>query len=600
MRAMIWTKGAIWLVALLICSAGCKGKVGQYDTMPPGDLTGGDVATGDGPRQDGPRQDSPRQDGPGQDGPLAGDTVANKDVKAHDSKVGCLNDCPTKGFKGCKAGGVVTCGQFDSDPCLDWGTASPCSTAMGSMTCSANTISRQITACLGGQCKKLTLRGPCPFGCLKGQCNAPPAGSGGKMVTLWRWFNAKVPNHFTSNDIKETPSAATFQGQSFYVPPANDSGRIPLYRLLRSNNGDHMVSLSKTEAASAGYKYESTLGYPFSKTLVGATELRRWSGAKNTDHLLGFAHENTAAMGYIKEGIMGYGYARPGKTHVKLSTVSAAGVSLAANLAAGGAVWSLSFNGKQLINQHDFGRQLQIQLNLASKAGSNTPTEAGSRWSSPTTSVGRRQGSPLISSSTAGGTLSTSCRPLQWDPDLHGGSKAYPVIWDGFLGKELELNYQGLGPVMRWTAVARLPKSTSYLEAEVASASLNMEFSRFWAYDASTGKLAQVTAQVPAGGCLSPTKDPRLEPKAGGVIISSSDQKHALGIYRSRGQRRFRLCRSAGGTGGSQGTGYSRGSLLEQHPKGVAAGTQIWTAYLVVGTVQACKASMDKLYGAGL
>ena len=611
MRLMHGFKGSTtWLMALLVIVAGCKGKVGQYDTVPPTDLAGSDTAPGDGPRSDGPRSDGPRsdgprsdgprRDGPGSDGPVGGDLKLKKDVKVNDSKGGCVNECPTKGFKGCRTGGVVTCGQYDADTCLEWGKASPCAKTMGPATCGTNTISRQITPCLGGQCVKLELQGPCPFGCSKGQCAAPPAGTGGKMVTLWRWFNAKVPNHFTSNDIKETPTTAIFQGQSFYVPAASASGRKPLYRLLRKSNGDHMISTSKTEAASAGYAYEATLGYPFSKAFTGTAQLYRWNNAKTADHLLAFAHENPATMGYSKEGLMGHGYARPGTSVVKLSTVSAAGITLRANPAVGGAVWSLSYNGKQLINQYDNGRLLQAQLNLSAKIGADTPTEAGSRWSSPATSAGRKQGSPQIASSTAGPLLSTSCRPLQWDPGQHGGGKGHPVVWDGFIDKELELNYKSLGPVIRWTVVARLPKSASSMEAAVVSAALNKEYSRFWAYDASTGKLAEVTSTVPSGGCLSHTKDPRLQPKAGGVIISSANQNHALGIFRARGQRRFRLCRSAGGTTGPNGSGYSRFSLLEQQPKGAPTGTQIWTAYLVVGTVKACRASMDKLHNAAL
>jgi len=584
---------SLCLVALLTVAPACSGKVGQYDTMQPTDKGG----AGDGPRVDGPRKDGPRKDGPRKDGPLPGDTTAPKDAKANEA--GCFDECPTKGFKGCRAGGVVTCGQHDPDPCLDWGKPSTCSKTMGPATCGTNSIARQITACLAGKCKKLDLRAPCPFGCLKGQCVAPPAGSGGKMVTLWRWFHPKTPNHLTSNDIKEQPSTATFQGQSFYVPAANASGRYPLYRLHRKDIGDHMVSLNKTEAAPS-YKYEATLGYPFSKKITGTVELRRWNNAKTFDHLLAFAHENPATMGYTKEGVMGHGYARPGNSAVKLSTVSAAGVSLSANPAAGGAVWSLTHGGMQLINQQHFGRALQVRLNLSGKAGTDTPTEAGSKHYLPTMAQGYRQGSPLIASSTAGGTLGTSCRPLQWDPDLHGGGKGYPVVWGGFFAKEVEPNFQGLGAVVRWTSLASLPKASKYLEAEVASATLVKELSRFWAYDVATGKLVEVTAQVPSGGCLGHTKDPRLKPKAGGVIVSTPDQKSALGIYRARGQRLFRVCRSAGGTGGSKGSGYSRCSALEQHPKGVSAGTQIWTAYVVVGSVAGCKGSMDKLYAAGL
>jgi hypothetical protein len=144
------------------------------------------------------------------------------------------------------------------------------------------------------------------------------------------------------------------------------------------------------------------------------------------------------------------------------------------------------------------------------------------------------------------------------------------------------------------------PKKVSYLDAEVVTAYLNGEFTRFWAYDATTKALKEMTAQVPGGACLDPTQAPaELQPKAGGVLISTSSQGHALGVYRRRGQRNFGLCKFLGGTSGQYGSSTTKWNALERHGSGVNAGTQVWTAYLVVGTVADCTAAMDALYSAG-
>lgn len=574
----------IYLGLLLTLPACGGGKVSRYDTMPPVDLGVTEASPGDGPVAD---------------KAAAVDSRPKADVKAGDGKPACVNECPAKGFKGCRAGAVVTCGQHDKDPCLDWSKASPCSKTLGPTTCNGNALYRQLTACVSGQCKPVKLQAPCAYGCVGGGCKAPPAATGGVMVTLWRWFSAKVPNHLTSNDINETPAGATFQGPGFYVPAASAPGRQAFYRLHRKATGDHMDSNSKTEGASSGYVYEGTLGYPLKQTFVGAAELRRWKHLKGLDHMLGFSHEDTAAMGYQKEVLHGHGYPRFGTATANLTTVSAAGVGISANRVAGGAIWSLTHKGTQYINRHDYGRLLQVVLSLSSTYGADMPTEAGSRWSGPGY-PGKQQGSPALSLAVSGGILKTAARPLQWDPAKHGGDKNKPVVWGGFVGKEVEPNFLGMGAVVRWTAVIRLPKAVKYGEVELATAALVKELSRFWAYDAASGKLAEVTKQVPSASCLSPAKDPRLQPKAGGVIISSPDEKRALGVFRAQGQRRFRLCQSTAGSGGESGAGYSRFSVLEQHPTGAAAGTFTWTAYLVVGTVKECQAAMDKLYAAGL
>ena len=46
----------------------------------------------------------------------------------------CLGECPVAGTSRCSGGGVQKCGNVDGDPCLDWGTSTPCP---GGQTCSA-------------------------------------------------------------------------------------------------------------------------------------------------------------------------------------------------------------------------------------------------------------------------------------------------------------------------------------------------------------------------------------------------------------------------------------------------------------------------------
>lgn len=63
----------------------------------------------------------------------------------------CSNDCSLEGERRCEAGtgaAYRTCGRFDADPCLDWGSLQQCS---GSLVCSAGScVSTCTNACTAG------------------------------------------------------------------------------------------------------------------------------------------------------------------------------------------------------------------------------------------------------------------------------------------------------------------------------------------------------------------------------------------------------------------------------------------------------------------
>ena len=549
-----------------------------------------------------------------------------------DAGLPCAHQCAAAGTKGCQGNSVVTCGQYDADPCREWGGAAPCGAGkqckagacvcqpscngkvcgadgcggtcgacpVASNACAGSNITRTHYGCVGGLCKGFANSGPCPFGCAGKQCKGAPAGSGGVMNMLWRWYNKTGSDHLSTISPAEKPTGYTFEGQSYYVPKGSAAGRHALYRLWQPSSGDHMSSTNSKEGASAGFKLEGGQGYPWASAVAGAAQLRRWYSVAAVDHLVAFSGENPSATGYSKEGSLGYGYPRYGNIlHLPLSA-SGGGVKVTANRVAGGSVWELTWGGKQLINDYDFGRQVQVAFNLTNKAEVNNPTEAGSRFATPSMGqVGYRQGSPLVLASASGNKLRTGCRPLQWNPSLHGGGAGNPVVWDGFIAKELELGFAGMQGVVRWTTVVHFPSAPKYLDAEVVTAYLQSDYSVFWAYDSSTKTLRDMSAKVPGGKCLDPSLDKALRPSAGGVIIANPAKTHALGVYRSRGQKNFGLCKFLSGSGGQYGFATTKWNLLERHPKGVSAGTHVWTAYLVVGTVQGCVKAMDALYAAG-
>ena len=74
---------------------------------------------------------------------------------------GCVDDCEEEGDRTCDGNGVRTCGEFDSDDCLDWSDVDPCD---------------EEDICIDGECERtqcIDEGDDCPCGddlCCEGHC----------------------------------------------------------------------------------------------------------------------------------------------------------------------------------------------------------------------------------------------------------------------------------------------------------------------------------------------------------------------------------------------------------------------------------------------
>ncbi len=107
---------------------------------------------------------------------------------------GCTNDCPSTGATQCSGQQVQSCGNFDADSCLEWGTAAACpvsgeicSNGACSVPCTNDCPSTGATQCSGQQvqscgnfdadsCLEWGTAAACPNGgevCSNGACTIP-------------------------------------------------------------------------------------------------------------------------------------------------------------------------------------------------------------------------------------------------------------------------------------------------------------------------------------------------------------------------------------------------------------------------------------------
>ena len=213
-------------------------------------------------------------------------------------------------------------------------------------------------------------------------------------------------------------------GAIFYVPmkPHPVLGAVPLYRLY--NGGDHMVSLDPHDGAAQGYHVEGILGYPFVSPQPGTSELIRTYNPATGHHSLRNSLELETEEGYVDQPMGVFGYPRYYNQGEKLLTLSGGGVTVDSNEVAGGSLWQWTWNGVQVINNWDYGRQIQTDIFPVDYAN---PTEAGDTWSNyPRPAV--NHGSPIALAENVGLTQRTRTVPLAIASASRGCCRIPPSI----------------------------------------------------------------------------------------------------------------------------------------------------------------------------
>lgn len=418
----------------------------------------------------------------------------------------------------------------------------------------------------------------------------------------------------------EYDTYASTSGLAYYLPQNNTGGDPSIYRQRNTSTGQTTPSNFNP---IGGNTLDGRIGYGFAsagKAVGGLTPIARLYNSGTGDRFLALPGETKA--GYTTESMSGYGFARNLTNNEFLVGLTGGGVTIQSNLNTGGALWNWTHNGKQYINTRDYGRQIQtsyIAQNDKFLNGSNqpriiNPTEAGSRHSDLSIATSLRQGSPVVSAFNNGLTQRTRSVPLEWDPDQFGGDANHPLMWnDAELGKNITLDYGGRGALAQYQTVLRPAYTSKSTAIEVPTGYLTGDFNRYYTYDAGKAagtRAAEVTPPVNTG---APTDgNVQFTPASGfgGVIISTTDQQYAMGVYGATVAHGgsidyFTLWNftSLGGTGEFDG-GTSKWSAA-YGPDGafgrngaatlLAGNEYTFTSWITTGTLAEVEAQMDWL-----
>lgn len=188
-----------------------------------------------------------------------------------------------------------------------------------------------------------------------------------------------------------------------------------------------------------------------------------------------------------------------------------------------GAIDSFKWDGREFINSTDHGRQLQSACSFdntpAAQAETFNPTEAGSRRDH----IGPRSTSRLLDLAVSGNQLRTRTQMAFW---LAPGERSEGqlarntnTLSDYLLAKDVRIGCGRWAQALDYRVSFTVPAGArhTYAQFEVLTGYMPPEFSLFWQFNPSTGK-------------LEPLSDGPGE-IARPVVLATQDGRYAMGIF---------------------------------------------------------------------
>lgn len=177
-----------------------------------------------------------------------------------------------------------------------------------------------------------------------------------------------------------------------------------------------------------------------------------------------------------------------------------------------GAICSLTWNGKEFVNDYDHGRQCQSASSFDYQGEYFNPTEAGASsttdgWNPHPSS------SKLLYQLASANALTTQTQMAYWIP--FGGE----ALSHHILTKRVKIGLPGLQHAIEYLTEFEVPPTESHGFAtfEALTCYMRPEFERFYGYDAQAVKLLPVD-----DGPGEQTKP---------LIFTTSDGAYAMGVY---------------------------------------------------------------------
>jgi len=368
------------------------------------------------------------------------------------------------------------------------------------------------------------------------------------------------------------------EGQLYYVPSYPLGKRSIL--LSRFYNGPDHRDSALLEVP--GYVNEGPLAFPWTTNLLpGLGPIVEGFNVNTGDYAL--MQPGEQLPGYVSAPLNVFGYPRFGNQNESILSLSEGGVKIESNRISGGSLWRWTWNGKQFFSNLDSLRGSYDVLFL--DGFTNYLNQNGDDC---------QNHSPLVKAQNNGSTQVTVSVPLA-NSFAYGGDDPchHPVIWkDALVGKQVTLNFRGMGPVAQYTTFVSLPAAVPAVDLYHPISSLGAEFNRYFSYDAEHADLQE---RFISDACEDAQA---FSPNFGGVILSDQSGQFAMGAY------------AANVSQGGSVTGlallrhvcddgiYSRIDVVRTGD--LPFGYSSYNSYFMTGNVQQVRGYMDALFAASV
>lgn len=257
------------------------------------------------------------------------------------------------------------------------------------------------------------------------------------------------------------------------------------------------------------------------------------------------------------------------------TTISANGITIKACAHDAGAICSLTWNGREFIDDHDHGRQLQSAISFDHRGEGYNPTEAGASYltdgynPSPSSSA-------LTAIHTYGSTLVTESRMAFWNP-VKGVKTS-----DHKMRKVVTIGYNGMSKVIEYQTTFFAPRDHrhSFGQYEVLTGYMPDDFSQFYTLDMATGAVEPLT------------DGPGEQPKP--IIFCTQGNTHCMGIYNPRAPQAEYADAGYGRWRYGPRDGVVKWNVVFRYAD--ANIDRTFTSYVILGTLPSVKFSMRELH----
>lgn len=265
-------------------------------------------------------------------------------------------------------------------------------------------------------------------------------------------------------------------------------------------------------------------------------------------------------------------------------------ISMSSSDRTAGAIDSIVWNGRELVNSFDHGRQVQLALSVNGWGECYNPTEAGGGFDESKGS----STSQLLGVRATGSNLATTSQPAFWM--LPGVGHPFPspdctvarntsALSSYRFSKDVQVGVAGVRHAIQFLSSVYVPDEVQSLTMEAPTGYLAGDFTSFYTVNLDTGVLSSVSPTPPGE---------QQEP----LVVATPDGATAMGAWspelpqvgNSGGYGKFAFP-SADATEAT-----NKWNIVFRHGP-LAAGTIVsHRAYLVVGSLENVRVAMKQLY----